>query len=201
MTRYPLPQTFLSIETESEKERFITNWRQKFPSFENYFNSKGLTGIITSAFECLIKVSHMRDDESQIFSLISIFEGLFFSENFNHRNKKRAISHNFSKFCTKYQKNWPFQGDTLTSQDLKEFIEIAYELRNNLAHPEQVRALERKPLVMFKYSNGPLKEDALSHLKRLITEYFPLFIRFALETFFALGFGDADQWYQFLKTV
>lgn len=196
---YPPPQSFLSIETEQEKDDLIQLWCMKFPNFYNYFKKNIQNDVIQYAFECLIHKALIRHDDLRVFLIVSTFEGLFFTG--SSRNKSGPSARNFIKLCEKEGKEWYYSNQTLTNTELEEFIKTSFRVRNNIAHPENIKPIHRKPALMFEAENTDLNEFEVRQFKYRIFDYLPHFIKFGLETFFKLQFQNQAEWYSYLRSL
>ncbi len=199
LDRYPLPQSFLSIDTVEDKNRLVQIWQDKFDSFQSYFQKDTQNDIISYAFDTLKDKSLISNVNMKVFLLISTFEGLFYTKIKDAKGKWEPCLVNFLKVSQKDKKEWVFNAKKMSDEDIRDFIEICFKLRNNIAHPEGVDDIPSKPALIFRTLSDTLNPQELNQLKQWIITYFPLFIKFALEIFFKKGFKTKEQWYYFLK--
>ncbi|MHA1285656.1 MAG: hypothetical protein ACTSQP_24385 [Promethearchaeota archaeon] len=209
------PEGFLNLKEENNINFWINCWRENYEDFYKSFytlKSKKSFNIFRYSLDTIRIVQNIPFITMQNFLLISTLEGLTFISTINNRinkSKRNVMSEVFIKISADRKKRWRylvsenyFQDNEFNrlshNSDIKDFINSAYEYRNNIAHPEEKRDITFKPEYFYNSNNLQRCEYILS---MKILEWFKKFIRFLLTTWVEKKIKNQDDWYKYIESL
>ncbi|MHA1285633.1 MAG: hypothetical protein ACTSQP_24270 [Promethearchaeota archaeon] len=210
------PEGFLDLKEENNIDFWINCWRENYEDFYKSFytlKSKKSFNIFRYSLETIRIVQNIPFITMQNFLLISTLEGLTFISTINNRinkkSKRNVMSEVFIKISADRKKRWRYlvsenyfqdnEFDQLShDDDIKKFINSAYEYRNNIAHPEEKKEITFKPEYFYNNNNLQRCEYILS---MKIFKWFKKFIRFLLTTWVEKKIKNQDDWYKYIESL
>lgn len=224
MDRFPFPFRILILNKDQDIIIWKTKWLKFYSSFyDRLYTEKSANEnyrALKWVLEVIRIVHRLHNLSLKAFILVAAFEGILYSEahkkkleTYNNiakeakEGKKGPCAKVFIELSEYYNKYWQFMFtrsyplDIIlesfeTKKDLFDFIICAFNIRNNIAHPEKIQNPGIMPISITPHDDYASNEDLITNQ---IIACFPIFLRFIVKIWLKEGIRSIGEWHEFIN--
>lgn len=203
------PNSYLRLYDPDIWTFWKSTWQSHYDWYYNNFYGDDRKSeskrIFRYAVNTIRTLNNIQYADLRVFILISTFEGLLYKKSIgvdlvgNTRNKRGPVIKVFKKMSEIESKKWnQFDDNNQYEENLNKFLKDAFTVRNNIAHPEEIKEPGYQPGFLYdgipqNYYYGKLTEHIQTNFKE--------FLWFLLKIWVNKKFQSNEHWYSYLEDI
>ncbi|MFX1366959.1 MAG: hypothetical protein ACFFCE_04360 [Promethearchaeota archaeon] len=206
---FPRPNAYLRMYDTDTWIFWKSNWQSHYEWYYHAFYGDDRESeskrIFRYAVNTIRTLNNIQYADLKVFILVSTFEGLLYKKSIgvdlvgNTRNKREPVIKVFKKMSEIESKKWiHFDINNKYEENLEKFLNDAFTVRNNIAHPEEIKEPDFQPEFLYDgipqiYYHGRLMEEIQINFKE--------FLWYLLKIWVNKKFQSNEDWYSYLEDV